>query len=176
MLRILLGTALWLATAAWAVEYPLPPGALHVEDGDTLLVRIDGQEQRVQLRGIDAPEDRDNPKLQRDLARTGMARERLLALGQMATAHLERLTRIGGPHTLHYDPAQKDRYGRLTGDLLDVRGRSLAESAVSAGYAIAARDGTERFRTLQAQAQRESRGLWGLEAEATERWAGIDQP
>ncbi len=157
---------------AGADEYVLSPGSLHIEDGDTLLIEIDGKQKRVQLSGIDAPEDTDNPKLKHDLARTGLERERLLALGQLSTEYLRRLTKIGSPHTLHYDPGRMDRYGRLTGSLHDSRGRSLAETVVAGGYAIAARDSTQPLRTLQTEAQQAQRGLWGLEPETTRLWAG----
>ena len=99
---------LWLfliSTPAWSVEHQVPPGGLHVEDGDTVLIVIEGEEQRVQLTGIDAPEDTDNPKLQRDMQRTGLERERLLVLGQLSREYLRRLTKIGAPYTLHYQPA-----------------------------------------------------------------------
>ena len=123
---------LFLASAQAAeVEYLVPPGGLHVEDGDTLLIVINGEQQRVQLAGIDAPEDTDNPKLQRDLQRTGLEREQLLALGQLSREYLRRLTKIGAPYTLHYQPDQRDRYGRLSAEVRDDRGRSLAETLVS---------------------------------------------
>lgn len=45
--------------------------ASEIEDGDTLVAVIGGSRERLQLAGIDAPEDSDNAKLQRDLTRTG---------------------------------------------------------------------------------------------------------
>jgi len=168
---VVLGLLLMSAPAG-AEEYLVPPGGLHVEDGDTLLIVIGGAEQRVQLAGIDAPEDSDNPKLQSDLARTGLERERLLALGQLSSEYLRRLTKIGVPYTLHYEPQRLDRYGRLSGELRDSQGHSLAETVVSGGYAAASRDGTEQLKQLQAEAQRKQQGLWGLEPEATSLWAG----
>ncbi|MEJ1343607.1 MAG: hypothetical protein RPU14_16295, partial [Candidatus Sedimenticola sp. (ex Thyasira tokunagai)] len=42
---------------------------ISVEDGDTLVVKIKGEEKRVQLLGIDAPEDVENPKFTKDLQR-----------------------------------------------------------------------------------------------------------
>ena len=162
-----------ISTPAWSVEYQVPPGGLHVEDGDTVLIVIDGEQQRVQLAGIDAPEDTDNPKLQRDMQRTGLERERLLVLGQLSREYLRRLTKIGAPYALHYEPERRDRYGRLSGEVRDNRGNSLADTLVSGGYAIASRDGSERLRKLQDEAQREKSGLWGLEPEATALWAGV---
>ncbi len=171
---ILLGL-LFILGQGWAEERVLPPGSLHIEDGDTLLIVIGGEQKRVQLAGIDAPEDSDNPKLQHDIARTGLARRQLLVLGQVSTEYLRRLTKIGSPYTLHYDPEQLDRYGRLSGDLRDSRGRSLAETVVAGGYAITARDSTEQLRALQAEAQQAQRGLWGSEPEATRLWASVAQ-
>ena len=165
---------------AGADEYPVPPGGLHVEDGDTVLIEFDGKEQRVQLEGIDAPEDGDNPKLQRDLARTGLERERLLALGRLSTEYLRRLTRIGEPYSLHYAPDRRDRYGRIVGDLRDARGRSLSETILVGGYAIVANrtdtDLAERLRPLEAEAERSRVGLWALDPEATRAWAGKGPP
>ncbi len=155
-----------------AEEYLLPSGSLRIEDGDTLLIEIHGEQKRVQLAGIDAPEDTDNPKLRHDLARTGLKRERLLELGLMSTRYLRRLTKIGPPHTLHYDPQRLDRYGRLSGGLHDSTGRSLAETLVASGYAIASRTSTDHLRTLQTEAQQAQRGLWGQEPVTTRLWAG----
>ncbi len=177
MKNALAALAITLAWANVAADtYAIPPGGLHVEDGDTLLIVIDGEEQRVQLAGIDAPEDADNPKLEKDFQRTGLAREELLSLGRSATEHLRRLTKIGGPYTLEYKPDNRDRYGRLSGDVIDVRGRSLSATLVSAGYAIVSRDGAEALHPLAAEAQRQNRGLWGLAPEATGLWAGTSAP
>ena len=49
-----------------------------VEDGDTLVVVAENQDVRIQLLGIDAPEDVPNPKLQKDLERTKLAEEVLI--------------------------------------------------------------------------------------------------
>lgn len=162
-----------LAGVAAARELMLVPGTVEVEDGDTLLIEIDGSRQRVQLTGIDAPEDTDNPKLQRDLVRTGLDPERLLALGRRSSQHLRGLIESGSPHSLAYEPERLDRYGRLVGELRDNLGNSLAEAMISAGYAMAGRDAPERFQVLQVEAKREGKGLWGLEPQATALWAGL---
>ena len=78
-----------------------------------------------------------------------MERGRLLILGQLSREYLRRLTKIGAPYTLHYRPEERDRYGRLSGEVRDNKGRSLAEILVSGGYAIASRDGTEELRQLR---------------------------
>ena len=57
---------------------------MQIEDADTLLVEVAGVSYRVQLPDIDAPENTANPKLQRDIERTGLDAEALLALGRQA--------------------------------------------------------------------------------------------
>jgi micrococcal nuclease len=165
---------------ALAEQRVLAPGSLHVEDGDTLLIELDGVEQRLQLIGIDAPEDSDNPKLQRDMARTGLEAQALLELGVQATEYLRRLTRLGKPYTLYYAPGQRDRYGRLVGDLRDVRGRSLAEMVVAGGYAIAvanvAPEQAQRLQVLQQSAQQAPHGLWVTAPEQMRAWAAPAAP
>ncbi len=164
---------LFAAAAVIGEEAVLTAGNIQVEDGDTLRIFIDGREQRVQLAGIDTPEDADNPKLQRDMARTGLSRERLVALGRSATEYLRKLLETGAPHTLHYAPEKRDRYGRLSVELADTKGRSVGETLVADGYAVASRDASSNLLELQSTAQRERRGLWGLEPETTALWAGI---
>ncbi len=56
--------------------YPL----LAVEDGDTLVVLIHKQQARIQLIGIDAPEDLTNPTFAKAMERTQLDPNQLLAL------------------------------------------------------------------------------------------------
>jgi hypothetical protein len=49
----------------------------------------DGRRQRTRLLGIDAPESRENPKLERDAARTAQDRAAIQALGRQAAAFTE---------------------------------------------------------------------------------------
>jgi endonuclease YncB( thermonuclease family) len=161
-----------VAACAGAEELSLQAGAIQVEDGDTVRIQLDGQERRVQLAGIDAPEDTDNPKLQRDLQRTGLESERLLDLGRTATRYLQMLTQSDDPYTLRYEPGKQDRYGRLNGELYNRIGESMSDYMVAAGFAVATADGPERLRELQADARRERRGLWQKDPEGAALWSG----
>jgi endonuclease YncB( thermonuclease family) len=58
-------------------------------------------------------------------------------------------------------------------ELADTKGRSVGETLVADGYAVASRDASSNLLELQSTAQRERRGLWGLEPETTALWAGI---
>jgi endonuclease YncB( thermonuclease family) len=168
-----------LAPCAMAGEILLQVGDIEIEDGDTLIVSASDDERlKIQLTGIDAPEDRDNPKLAVDLKRTGLERERLLELGQAATQELNSIITSLAPLTLHFDPADRDRYGRIPGVLIDAKGNSVAENMVRNGYAIATgkkepSNQPHSLTDLQQEAVNAGTGLWGNYPEASRRWAGI---
>lgn len=152
------------------------PTLLEVEDADTLRVEVDGTSYRIQLPGIDAPESVPNPKLLRDVERTGRDAEVLLALGRRADQGLRELLPDFQPHQLHFDPGVRDKYGRTPGDLRDSQGRWLSVKMVAAGYAIprgkvdAGRQA--ELEQARALAQSEKRGLWGSATDDFAAWAG----
>ncbi len=152
---------------------------IQVEDGDTVKVAIEGEIQRIQLNGIDAPEDTDNPKFKVDLSRTQLERQKLLELGKAATRYLSVLLKANPPNTLNFYEEKKDRYGRNPGDIIDSEGQSIAQLMVENGYAIISLHSSqveiEKLKGLQQQAIDEGRGLWGLYPKASRLWAGINK-
>lgn len=156
----------------------LPTDRIKVEDGDTLIINIKGDVHRIQLSGIDAPEDIDNPKLQHDLKRTGLQKDALLTIGNMATNYLRRLIQSGATYTLHYQARKRDRYGRLSGDLLDDKERSISALMVKNGYAVVARRSIkpqriQQLKPLQDEALKENKGIWGKDKMTSRIWAGL---
>ncbi len=170
------------AGPAPGAETSLVLESVGLEDGDTLLVVIGGTSERVQLVGIDAPEDVDNPKLRRDLERTGLTREVLLPLGEAATTHLRALVAGPGPYRLLFDPDRRDRYARLTARLLDPAGQSLNARMVEDGFAIPLPDPapadpeSAALAEAKARAIASARGLWGSQARAMGLWSGQERP
>jgi len=150
-----------------------------VEDGDTILVEIDGKPRRLQLQGIDAPEDVDNPKLQRDRERTGLSDEALLILGQEATRHLHGLIAPKDPVRLEGNLKKRDRYGRTPVTAYGRNGLSLNEQMVADGYALIMMRYPldpafkERLVAEQERARTHRRGLWGTHSEAMQAWGGL---
>ncbi|MEJ1398699.1 MAG: thermonuclease family protein [Candidatus Sedimenticola sp. (ex Thyasira tokunagai)] len=154
---------------------------ISVEDGDTLVVKIKGEEKRVQLLGIDAPEDVENPKFTKDLQRTALDKQALLKIGQMATTHLKELVTPGEKLTLEADLTKKDRYGRLSATVFRSDNRSLNQTMVEEGYAVVLGrypldpSLKQSLKSAEQEASEEARGLWGSAAETTRAWHGQSQ-
>ena len=173
---LLLGLGL-IQGVALAQDPFVSPQSVAVEDADTLLVELDGRPYRVQLVDIDAPESAPNPKLQRDVERTGLDSASLLPLGRAADAALTAFLVEFRPYRLSFQPEAPDRYGRVPGDLYDADGRALSAELVARGYAIPLPGRAEPAaslldRALQ-NARRDGLGLWGTEAQAFAAWAGM---
>ncbi len=149
-----------------------------VEDGDTIIVTLKGKAERLQLQGIDAPEDVDNAKLKRDIKVTGLDAATLLPLGVAATQHLQMLIKPGDNLQVsgHFD--QRDRYGRIVVTVNDAAGSSLNERMVQDGFAILTRYGKieaglkARLASLEAEAIANKRGLWSEATEVARAWSG----
>ncbi len=156
-----------------ALAYPV----LQVEDGDTLLLEIQGESVRVQLLGIDAPEDADNPKFKLDLKKTEMDAQLLRQLGIEATTHLNSLVSVGDQVTIQGELRDKDRYGRIPAIVNNTQGRALPDAMVQDGYAIALEASDPDFYAysrkldrLERFSRKSNNGLWGSHPDAFRDW------
>ncbi|MCG8486443.1 MAG: thermonuclease family protein [Chromatiales bacterium] len=170
---IAVGLLCWFKQS-WAEPLMISVDAIQVEDGDTLKITVADGVERVQLIGIDAPEDTENPKFAADSRRTGLSQETLLSLGIIATGHLKKLITAGYGYELRWEPEKPDKYGRLPGELFTQSGVSINARMVEEGYAIALPGASSTLQSLQRQAESERRGLWGVLAKPTRLWAGAD--
>lgn len=152
-----------------AAEIVIPAADIEVEDGDTIIIKLDGKQEHIQLSEIDAPEDKDNPKLALDIKRTGLERQALVSLGQAATEHLGKLIQASGQVLIDLEGAEKDRYGRLNLPVKDDQGNSLNETMVKDGYAIGLKTANQTFKDLQETARTNKLGLWAKPETTT--WA-----
>ncbi|MCB1792221.1 MAG: thermonuclease family protein [Gammaproteobacteria bacterium] len=168
----------WLAAAVTvhAATSSVAVDKVGIEDADTLLVDVAGTAYRIQLPDIDAPESVPNPKLQRDVERTGLSTEALTALGRAADAAVEAMLSAGSGHRLQFDPQVRDKYGRTPGDLLLSDGSRLSMQLVEQGYAIPlpVADASRRDALDAAMhaARAAGRGLWGADSANFNAWAG----
>ena len=148
-----------LASSPAAAAWTYPPATLeaivvHVDDGDTIDVQVDGRVERVRYIGIDAPE----------IAHEGSGG----APGGEAAARLNR-TLLRGRHVrLELDQEQRDRYGRLLAYVW-TGGTMVNLEMVRLGYARALTIPpnvryAQRFAGAEASAERAQLGLWADDA------------
>lgn len=148
-----------------------------IEDGDTIVINYNGKNQRVQLIGINAPEDTQNPKLNLDSSRKGIKKPDLLELGRLSTDYLKGLLAPGQKVSLLGSLTQKDKYNRLPAIVINENGESLNQKMVEAGYALL----LTRFpisdtlkialEAAQKKAKTERKGLWKSHPELMKQWS-----
>jgi micrococcal nuclease len=125
-------------------------------DGDTLLIRTDGKQQRVRIIGIDTPES----------VRPGVRPE---CGAHRASQSMKKLAPAGAAVTLTGDPTQSDtdRYGRWL-RYATVNGRDVGLAQVRKGladvyiYAGVKFRRADRYQAAERAAKQQRRGVWGL--------------
>lgn len=137
-----------------------PPGTpsgtaaeiVRVVDGDTVIVRIDGERERLRLLNIDTPESvaEDQP---------------VECLGPEAADFTADLLPEGSEVTLAFDEERTDRYGRLLAAVYTADGRNASVEIARAGLAYPVTvPPNDRFRpaidAAVAEARNSERGLW----------------
>jgi micrococcal nuclease len=132
-------------------EHGEPAVVVRVVDGDTIWVLRKGEETKVRLIGIDAPEE----------AHFGDPRE---CFARRATEFLRQLLEAQGVE-LELDVEERDQYGRLLAYVWH-RDGMVNEVLVAQGYATVATFPPNvryvgRFLTAERRARAERRGLWG---------------
>lgn len=141
----------------------MPPLALLIGlavaiDGDTL--RIDGQ--RIRLHGIDAPESRQECRIE----------QRPYPCGREATAYLAALI-AGG--TVSCTERDRDRHRRVVA-VCTVDGRDIAAVLVEAGQAVAFTRYSNDYLPHQERAQAARAGLWRGEFAMPWDWRATVSP
>ncbi len=122
-----------------------------VVDGDTIVVRLDGREQRVRYIGVNTPESVDPRREVQCFGKEAAARNRELVGGKTVT--------------LEKDVSETDQYGRLL-RYVSVDGALVNAELIREGYARAVTyppdvRHAEWFRSLEREAREARRGLWG---------------
>lgn len=133
----------------------LPAGTAVVErvvDGDTIVVRIGGERERVRLLGIDTPE-------------TVHPEKPVECFGPEASARLSELTPPGSQVRLERDTELRDRFGRLLAYVYAPDDTFVNLSLVEGGYATTLHippNGAHRQQLAAAEQQAEAAGvgLW----------------
>jgi len=151
--------------------HPPPPErvvratVIRVVDGDTIRVRLPEGVRPVRLIGVDAPEVRDSPKLDREARRSHRSKGAIQAMGRLAAGFAARHL-LGRTVSLEFDIERRDRYGRLLAYVWLPDGVLFNGEVVREGYAqVLTIPPNVRYASLLRQLQREARaarrGLWG---------------
>lgn len=89
-----------------------PVSLVRVSDGDTIVVNLNGKNQKLRLIGIDTPEKFDGEKLERKSREWGISTHEIKQMGKNSSKFTENLLR-GKKLYLEYDVTKFDRYGRM---------------------------------------------------------------
>jgi len=123
---------------------------VRVIDGDTLVVDIDGKQEKVRLIGVDTPETVHPSKPVEYFGKEASAFTKKLAAGQGVR--------------LEYDQQKRDRYGRLLAYVYLEDGTFLNAELIKQGYGFAYTRFPfrymEEFRRYEKEARESRRGLW----------------
>ncbi len=126
---------------------------VHVNDGDTIIVKMPTGEETVRFIGADTPEVKD-------------PRKPVQCFGQAASAHTKSLLGHGEAVRLAPDPddSDRDKYGRLLRYVYLADGTLLNAELIKDGYGFAyvvfPFSKLDEFRALEADARDHNRGLW----------------
>ncbi len=173
---MLLALCLTMPAMANAQDYIVE----NIEDGDTItIINLDGESRRIQLSGIDAPEDTENAKLKLDIRKKGLSKQTLLEIGELATSFLKSKVAAGQKVSLQGDLSQRDKYGRIPAIVINEKGSSLNLLMVREGYAILLKRYPleKKFKAALEEAQQHARssnsGLWKSHPEIMATWSGL---
>ncbi len=155
------------------VQEELPPNlqpgtyrVLQIDDGDTIIVDMNGIEEKIRFIGVDTPETKD-------------PRKPVQCFGHAATAFTKNL--IGdNPVRLEADPTNtnRDRYNRLLRYVYLPDGTLVNGEIIRQGYGFAyvsfPVQKMEEFRALQVEAREQNRGLWAGCEPKENQYGGFD--
>ena len=126
---------------------------IHVVDGDTIDVEIDGKEEKVRFLLVDTPE-------------TVHPTKPVQAYGREASDYTKEQLE-GKTVELEFDQETRDRYGRLLAYVY-INGEMINEKLLEKGYArVTVYDPNDKyeseFRSIQDQAVENHLGIWSLQ-------------
>ena len=134
---------------------------IHVIDGDTIVVMLNGSKQKVRLLGMNTPE-KDGPYTKAEpMNETATRRTKELSERKTVTLVFGVKDRI-------------DKYGRLLAYVVLPDGRALNEILIIEGLAVVYRrfeySEKRRYIAMEAQAKAACKGIWKLKEPTCKNW------
>lgn len=138
---------------------------VRVVDGDTIVINLNGLEEKVRLIGIDTPESRFNRRSQLQEKELGKSAEAVVDLGRQAKEFTKSMLSGVSKVYLEFDVQQRDKYGRLLAYVYLPDGRMLNREIICGGYAMPLTIPPNvkyegEFRECFNRAREEKKGLW----------------
>jgi len=128
-----------------------PYNVIRVVDGDTIIVDLNGTEERVRLIGVDTPESVHPDK------------EKNVEYGRIASDYTKKMLE-GKQVYLEFDVQERDQYGRLLAYVY-LNGEMYNKILLEQGHAKVVTyppnvKYVDEFTTIQQQAREQRRGIW----------------
>ncbi len=136
MLKLLLLFALFFS------GYTLSGNISKISDGDTLSLNAKGEQYKIRLLGIDAPELKQS-------------------FGKQSRNHLLKLCPIKSRAKVFFK--KRDKYGRILGRLECKNAKEVNKQMVLEGFAWAYREYSKEFVKQEQRAKQLKKGLWSEE-------------
>jgi micrococcal nuclease len=138
---------------------------LSVSDGDTVVLQIASNRERVRLIGIDTPESHSNPRAKKQAARNHQDVLSIIEQGKAAALYTRNLLPRGTSVRIEHDVEKRDHYGRVLAYLWLPSGEMVNEKIITSGYAYPLTIAPnvryqERFLKAFHEARNAKRGLW----------------
>lgn len=138
---------------------------VRVVDGDTIVVNINGTEEKVRLIGIDTPESRLNSRAYLQEKELGKDAEVVVELGKKAKDFTTSVLDGAQKVFLEFDVQQRDKYGRLLAYVYLPDGRMLNKEIICNGYGMPLTippntKYEKEFIDCFQKARQEKKGLW----------------
>lgn len=138
---------------------------LRVIDGDTIVVNINGTEEKVRLIGVDTPESRLNSRAYLQEKKLGKDAEVIVELGKKAKEFSSSILQTTQKVFLEFDVQQRDKYGRLLAYVYLPDGKMLNKEIICNGYGMPLTippniKYEKEFRDCFYKAREEKKGLW----------------
>ena len=158
---VLLGVAVCLGFLNPAIAEAQEAVVTRVVDGDTIVVTINGHNEKIRLIGVDTPETVHPNKPVQYFGKEASSFTKRMATGKTVRLELDQASAVTG---------HRDKYGRLLAYVYLPDGTLLNAEIIRQGYGHAYTrfpfNKMDEFRALERKAQEAGRGLWAADSPA----------
>jgi hypothetical protein len=97
-----------MAFAPPALGKTIPAQVISITDGDPMVVKLQGRQEKVRRSGIEASECRSNLMAEKDSIRAGADLRTITAISELSTQYVKSVIRPGEPVQIELDRQERD--------------------------------------------------------------------